>query len=421
MTSPAPLSQLIERRRPGHSLEAGFYTRDDVFRADMAAVFGRCWIYVAVEPDVPEPGDVVTVQVGDSSVLIVRDDDMQVRAFHNVCRHRGARLVSTPTATVGNLVCPYHSWTYGLDGRLLFADHMGEDFDRACRGLKPIHLRSVAGLLFVCLAEEAPADIELMAQAMTPYLAPHALPDAKIVKTVDIIEPGNWKLTMENNRECYHCSANHPELTVPLFAYGFGFSPKTLDEDERAEAARYEALVGASHSAWEANGAPSREIEHLADRVSGFRAERLPIDQAGESQTLSTRAASRKLLGTINDPKLGGLSFWTQPNGWNHFMADHIVTFSVIPIDANHTRLRTKWLVHKDAVEGQDYELQELTEVWEATNEQDSALVGLAHAGVRDPAYEPGPYSPFTEGFVEKFQQWYLARMSEALPELEAA
>ena len=102
-------------------------------------------------------------------------------------------------------------------------------------------------------------------------------------------------------------------------------------------------------------------------------------------------------------------------------MADHIVTFSVIPVDANHTRLRTKWLVHKDAVEGEDYDLQELTEVWEATNDQDSALVGLAHAGVRDPAYESGPYSPYTEGLVEKFQQWYLARMSEALPTLEAA
>ena len=170
---------------------------------------------------------------------------------------------------------------------------------------------------------------------------------------------------MENNRECYHCAANHPELTVPLFAYGFGFSPKTLDEAGRADAARYQALVTQSHDRWEAAGLPSREIEHMAGRATGFRTERLPMDQAGESQTLNTRAASKKPLGRINDLKLGGLSFWTQPNSWHHFMSDHVVTFCVIPLTAESTLLRTKWLVHKDAVEGEDYDLDNLTVVWD--------------------------------------------------------
>jgi Rieske 2Fe-2S family protein len=409
------LADLIARRRPGHSLEAGFHTRQDVFEADMALIFGRHWIQVGVEPDVPEPGDVAVVDIGRWSVLIVRDDEMQVRAYHNVCRHRGARLISTPKAEVGNIVCPYHAWTYGLDGRLLFAAHMGEDFDPACRGLKPVHLRSVAGLLFICLAEEPPADIEAMAQVMTPYLAPHDLPGAKVVKSEDLVEHGNWKLTMENNRECYHCAANHPELTVPLFAYGFGFAPAGLDEDEREQAGRYQALVEASHERWTAAGLPSREIEHLADRVTGFRAERLPIDRSGQSQTMDTTVACRRLLGRLEDPALGGLSYWTQPNSWHHFMSDHVVSFSVLPLGPEETLLRTRWLVRADAVEGVDYDLENLTRVWEATNRQDRDLVGIAQAGVRNPAYEPGPYSPHTEGFVEAFCRWYLSRLAAGL------
>ena len=415
-TSTEPsLAELIERRKPGYSLEQAFYTSPDVFKADLELIFGRHWINVGVEPDVPEPGDVMTVQIGDTPILIVRDDDMRVRAFHNVCRHRGSRLVDVDKGTVGNLVCRYHAWTYSLDGRLIFANHMGEDFDRSCRGLKPIALRSMAGLLFICLAEDAPADIAAMDEAMTPYLAPHEAANTKVAYTADLIENCNWKLTMENNRECYHCSGNHPELTIPLFAYGFGFSPQTLDADEAQQAERYAAMVVDCHDRWEAKGLPSREIEHLADRTTGFRTERLPIDQFGESQTFDTRVASRKLLGRINDPKSGGLSFWTQPNSWHHFMSDHIVTICAIPLEPEKTLVRTKWLVHKDAEEGRDYDVENLTGIWTATNRQDADLVELSQAGVRSPAYEPGPYSPYTEGLVEKFCTWYIGRLATGL------
>ncbi len=409
------IAELIARRKPGHSLEQAFYVSPAVFEADLALIFGRHWICIGVEPDVPEPGDVMTIDIGPTSVLIARGDDMLVRAFHNVCRHRGSRLVDEDKASVGNLVCCYHAWTYDLDGRLLFANHMGEDFDRSCLGLKPVALRSMAGLLFVCLAPNPPEDFAAMDAAMTPYLAPHDVPNTKVAHAEDLIENGNWKLTMENNRECYHCSGNHPELTIPLFAYGFGFSPKTMNAMELEQADRYAGMVAELHGRWEDGGLPSRELDHLADRVTGFRTERLPIDQYGESQTFDTRVASRKPLGRINDPRSGGLSFWTQPNSWHHFMSDHVVTICAIPLGPQKTLLRTKWLVHKDAVEGVDYDLENLIAVWSATNRQDAALVERSQAGVRSPAYEPGPYSPYTEGFVEKFCDWYLARLSAGL------
>jgi glycine betaine catabolism A len=414
-TIPTSLASLVARRRPGHSLEAPFYRSPEVFAADLDIIFGRHWIYVGVEPDVPEPGDTMVVDVGQSSVLVLRDDDMQVRAFHNLCRHRGARLVHEAKASVGNLVCRYHQWTYGLDGKLLFAPHMGGDFDGGCYGLKPVHLRSVAGLLFICLAAEPPADIDDMARAILPYVAPHDLPGCKIVKEIDLVEHGNWKLTMENNRECYHCAHSHPELTVPLFEYGFGFAPDQLDDAGREQVRRYDEVTRDLEARCDRLGLPSRVLEHLDDRVTGFRTQRLPIDQSGESHTMDTRVASRKLLGAFTETRLGGLHLWTQPNSWHHFMSDHIVTFSVIPLEPEKTLLRTKWLVHKDAVEGVDYDIANLTSVWIATNEQDGTLVGYAQSGIRSPAYEPGPYSPYTEGLVEKFCAWYVGRLAAHL------
>lgn len=278
-----------------------------------------------------------------------------------------------------------------------------------------MHLRSLEGLLFICLAEEAPSDFDEMAARLGPYIAPHNVRDTKVAFQKDIIEPGNWKLTMENNRECYHCGANHPELTVPLFAYGFGFAPEEMGEHDRAEAERYGCLLKTRHGEWEAEGLPSREIDELDTMVTAFRTERLPLDGEGESHTLDTKAACKKLLGDFTKPKLGGLSVWTQPNSWHHFLGDHIVTFSVLPLDAERSLLRTKWLVHKDAVEGVDYDLANLIGVWEATNDQDSELVGICQQGVASPAYEPGPYSPNTEMLVEKFCNWYVGRMAAHL------
>ena len=417
MVNPAPssegpsLEELLKRRRPGYSLEAPFYTSPEIFQADIEHIFKRHWLYVGVEPDIPEPGDCVTIDIGTNSVIIARDDDMSVRAYHNVCRHRGARLITEEKTSVGNIVCRYHHWTYNLSGDLVFAEHMGPSFDHKCHSLKPVHLRNVAGLLFICLADEPPADFDEMAKVMEGYIAPHQIANCKIAHQSDLIEPGNWKLTMENNRECYHCTGNHPELTIPLFAYSYGFAPEEMDDIQREQAARYDKLVADMTEEWESKGIPAREVDHLDDIVSGYRTQRMPLDGDGESQTMDTRVACKKLLGDLKEAKLGGLSFWTQPNSWHHFMSDHVVTFTAIPLDAGRTLVRTKWLVHKDAVEGVDYNVEDLTSVWRATNQQDSDLVGLCQLGATSVAYEPGPYSPNTETLVEKFINWYVGRM----------
>ncbi|SDQ75545.1 aromatic ring-hydroxylating dioxygenase subunit alpha [Pseudovibrio sp. Tun.PSC04-5.I4] len=412
MRSSFNIQELVDRRKKGRSLEAPFYSAPEFLDLDIDAIFRQLWVFVAVEPELPEPGDCVTVEIGGTSILLLRGDDMGIRAFHNVCRHRGARLIDERTTTIGNIVCRYHGWTYNEDGKLILAEHMGADFDKDCHGLKAIHLRSISGLIFICLAENPPEDIEEMTRVMEPYLALHDIANCKVAHTTDLIEEGNWKLTIENNRECYHCEGTHPQLTVPLSEFGFGFSPDEMDERRSEDVQNYLKVLERDHKRWEADGLPSAEMDRLSNTTS-FRAMRLPLMGEGESHTLDTKIASKKLLGAFTDAKLGGLSFWTHPNSWHHFMSDHIVTFSALPISPGRTLVRTTWLVHKDAIEGEHYNLENLKQVWTMTNQQDADLVRLAQIGCEDPAYEPGPYSQFTEPHLETFCDWYIARLQE--------
>jgi Rieske 2Fe-2S family protein len=404
------ISALLRARQKGYSLPAELYTRTDVFEAEIEVLFHRHWILVGLECDVPEPGDVCVVDIGRSSVAIVRDDDGVIRAFFNVCRHRGAKLLPPGPGVVGNLVCPYHQWTYALTGELIHAPHMGRDFDTSCNGLRPINLRSVGGLLYACLSDDPPSDIQELVEVIEPRLTPYDIRNAKVAFQTDLIEKGNWKLTLENNRECYHCSANHPELCVSFIDLDFGFDPDTLAPEDKIVAEEHGALYAAKTAEWERMGYPSKAIDHLAGYATNFRTQRLIIAGAGESQTPDARAACSKLLGTMTRKDLGDMHLWGH-NCWSHFMGDHAVTFMVIPLSAGETLVRTKWLVHQDAVEGVDYDLERLTSVWNATNAQDAHLVELAHAGTSSYGYKPGQYSRFTETQLDNFATWYVERM----------
>ena len=410
MLAPAPLdiAALVKNRRPNHTLAGPFYTSRDIFNIDIDVIFARHWIFVANEPEISEPGDYVRIDIGHHSVIITRNEELQVTAFHNVCRHRGARLVNGERGFVGNIVCPYHQWTYDLEGRLIHAEGMGKDFDPACYGLKKVHVRSVSGLIFICLAEVPPADFDDMAARMTPYLAPHNIAQLKVAKQIDLIENGNWKLTMENNRECYHCGG-HPELSETFFKI-YATRPEDVTEAERGDYEYYVKSTAEFETIWAREGLLHKAIEELDERPTGFRTERLALDKAGESYTLDTKVACKKLTGDYHTARLGTLHFHTQPNSWHHFLSDHAVTFSVIPLSADQTLVRTTWMVHKDAVEGVDYDVDNLTRVWLATNQQDCNFVEYAQRGVASPAYEPGPYSG-PEYQVNMFANWYIARL----------
>jgi Rieske 2Fe-2S family protein len=292
----------------------------------------------------------------------------------------------------------------------LNAPHLGQDFDKTCRALKPVHFVSVGGLIYVCLSDNPPADVARLIETMEPRLAPYDIGNAKVAHQCDVIERGNWKLTIENNRECYHCVANHPELCLSFIDLDFGYDPESLGAADRDRAHRHHARFAQATADWEAAGYPSAAVLPRVEADTNFRTQRLLMDGAGESQSPDTRAACRKLLGTIGDKTLGDVHLWGH-NTWNHFMGDHAVVATVIPLGPDETLVRTKWLVHKDAVEGVDYDVAHLTSVWTATTVQDAELVERAHAGVADPAYAPGPYSTFAEAELDSFAAWYVRQL----------
>ena len=408
---PGTWEHAVVNRRPGYSLEAPFYTDPEFYRKDLEAVFLRTWIFAASVAEVPEPGDFVTLDVGRASVIIIRDDDEEIRAHHNVCRHRGARLLMEGSGSVGNIVCGYHQWTYSPEGGLMHAGVQAPGFDRKEFSLRPVHVRVVAGLIFACLGAEAPGDIDEVAERISPYIGPHALERTKVAFQEDLIEHSNWKLVMENNRECYHCEAGHPELTCTFFpTYGYrveDIPPRLMPAHDRYLAAEQLLSVNADR-----NGLLTEAIEELSGRPTGFRIQREALDGAGESYTKDGAAASKKLLGEFDTPVLGRLSLHVQPNAWFHFLGDHVVTFALVPLDVDRTLVRTTWLVHEDAVEGEDYDIPHMTEVWHQTNAQDAVLCERAQLGVSSPAYVPGPYAPH-EYQVDEFIAWYLERLRD--------
>lgn len=407
------LLALLDSRRPGFALPGAFFTDEALYQAELDAIFARHWLFLASEPELPEAGDYRTYQIGPYPIFVLRQDDGSIAAFHNVCRHRGARILQQDTGVVGSrLVCPYHRWSYDTNGHVIGCGTSACDDATAMR-LAPVHVRRLSGLIFVCVAQTPPDDFEDMAARLLPYLQGHAVPTLKVARQHDLIEAGNWKLTIENNRECFHCGG-HPELLRSLFHFIGDFSVESLTEQERLTYARYEAARERAVASWARAGLPWERIELLHGRATAFRTERLVLEGAGESMTADAKAASKRLLGSFTEAALGTLHLHTQPNAWFHFLADHVITFSVLPLDRQRTLVRTTWLVHADAEEGKDYDLDNLTGVWQATNEQDASFVAETQRGVASPRYAPGPLSS-TEFMVDLFHRWYEERMRAAL------
>ncbi|GAB4183033.1 MAG: aromatic ring-hydroxylating dioxygenase subunit alpha [Thalassobaculales bacterium] len=402
MDGRAELLQQIRNRRPGYSLGQKFYADPGYYRLDLEAIHHREWLFAGHDCEIAEAGDYFTLTIGDYPVIVLRREDGSIGALHNTCRHRGSRLCATPKGRFGRrIVCPYHQWAYHHDGRLAAARQMMAEIDAGRHGLKPVHCESVGGYIFVCVAPVAP-DFAPVRAAIAPYLLPHRLDRARVAFESRIVEKGNWKLVWENNRECYHCRGSHPELCRSFPERPTVTNVDGTDEATRAHAARCEAA-----------GLPS------AFRLSAdgqYRTVRVPLEGEAVSLTMNGRAAvSRPLSDAVTEPAIGSMLLFHYPGTWNHVLGDHAISFRVLPLSPTETEVTTKWLVHRDAVEGRDYDLTTLTEVWLATNDQDRAIVEGNQAGILSPAYEPGPYSQIHEGGVMQFVDWYCATMERNL------
>jgi Rieske 2Fe-2S family protein len=393
------MAELLQSRRQNFSLPQALYNDASMFRLDIEEIFEKEWIFAGMTCEIPTRGSYITVEVGSNSVIVMRDNTGAVQGFHNVCRHRGSRLCSKAKGKVAKLVCPYHQWTYELDGRLLYAgNNMGHAFDPSDYSLKPVQVKTGGGFILICLAEDPPAVDDLLF-TLGEYLEPYDMENVKVAAESTLVEQANWKLVVENNRECYHCNGAHPELLNSLQEFDDTEDPRATPE--------YKALVARKQAEWSAQNIPW-QLRRFGQRS---RLTRTPLLEGTVAMTMDGKPACTKLMGRIQNPDMGSLRIFHLPNSWNHFMGDHAVVFRVLPLGPQHTVVTTKWLVHKDAVEGVDYDLAHMRRVWDATNDQDRRLVEENQLGINSKAYQPGPYSETYEYGVIDFLQWYSEQM----------
>jgi len=405
-TLPDPLTQarqacvdMLDERDHSFSLPQPFYCDDQVFAIDMQEIFGKEWLIAGMTCEIPKKGNFISLQIGSNPIIVVRGAEGSIHAFHNVCRHRGSRLCVTDKGKVAKLVCPYHQWTYELDGRLLFAGtEMGADFDMAQYSLKPVHVKTAGGYIFVSLADEPP-EIDEFLRTLEHYMEPYDMENTKVAVESRLMEQANWKLVIENNRECYHCNGSHPELLNTLLEWDDVTDPRASQA--------FKDQVAACTKRWDADNIPYAHASFgLRNRIV-----RMPLLEGTVSMTMDGKPGCNKLMGRITDPDLGSMRILHLPHSWNHCMGDHMIVFTVWPISAQETLVITKWLAHKDAVEGVDYDPERLREVWDATNVQDRRLAEENQRGINSTAYQPGPYSKTYEFGVINFLNWYSERM----------
>lgn len=402
----ATIDDISELYRSGYSLPQIAYVDDDVFAREIEHVFLDNWLFVAAAREVPV-GAHLTWSVGDESVVLSRTADQVLHAHHNVCRHRGSRLLADGRGTGRTIVCGYHSWTYGLDGSFRAASEMGDSFRERCGtevALRPVHVREVGGLIFVCFAETPPL-FDGARDAIDDQLAPHQVDQTDVVARYHYRLSANWKTLVENNRECYHCRPNHPEFCLSNFELG-------VNGDSRTNPV-YESELARQRADWRAQGLSDRQVSFPGG--SFYRVARLPLRDEFETESVSGKLVA-PLLGTLTRPHAGSVRVVTLPNSWSHVNADYVVTTRLTPVRVDVTDVDLTFLVRQGAREGVDYVTDELVNVWKATSEQDWELCERNFAGIRSRGYAPGPLSPVTEKSIEDFHRWWLRQLDVPFP-----
>jgi Rieske 2Fe-2S family protein len=401
------LTNLIASRTSGMSMPQAFYLDASIYQAELDAIWRRGWLMAGHSCEVPNPGDYLTLSVGADSLIVIRDDAGQVQAFHNLCRHRGTRLLENDAGHVGRIVCPYHQWTYTRDGRLASCRDMQDDLDRATLGLHACQAQELEGLIFISLCDHPP-DFAPAATMLAPMLRPQGLARAKVAKSIDYLINANWKIVWENNRECYHCDVNHPQYVKANF-----------DRHDDPNAETEQRLTSAVQRGDLALATQGLNITHQQTGIAEFpdpagriwySINRTPLAEGYVTESMDGRQVA-PLMGDYAAADVGTLRIRALPNFWNHSSCDHSVTTRLLPAGIDRTLARVTWLVDAQAAHGRDYELASLLPFWQLTSEQDWRLCEAVQLGVRSSRYGPGPLNQSQEYNVEAFIRWYLQQL----------
>lgn len=390
------IDQLLKDYQSGYSLPRSFYTSPDVYEKDLALYWGQNWIWVGHASQLPDNGSYFVSEFGNESVIVVRDTDGQIKAHLNVCRHRGSRVCLQQSGKAKSFVCPYHAWTYSLNGELRSGRLMEPEFDRHQHGLKPVNLINFQGMIFICLSD-TPPPLEKALEKIAPLTAPFRLDQLKIVQQASYPVPANWKLAIENYLECYHCAPSHKEYSK---------SHSLKDPDSMSE-----ELLEQLRQRSTASGLPVSIISETGESAGALCADtyyrRYPLYEGYDTGSKDGRGVSC-LLGELQSYDGGATDLMIGPLNSFLVYADHLVAYRFIPTSLQTTDIQTYWLVNENAHEGTDYHLKDLTWLWDVTTQDDERIIRHNQQGVNSFHYQPGPLSTMEWG-ISDFYTGYLS------------
>jgi phenylpropionate dioxygenase-like ring-hydroxylating dioxygenase large terminal subunit len=341
-------------------------------RLEVERIFRREWFAVGRAASLAGAGDYLHVDVAGERVLVVRGRDDALRGFHDVCRHRGSRLVLDPPPAgqdrpegatgrfKGSIRCPYHAWTYGLDGALRHAPFLTESdgLRRGDLGLHTVAVDTWGGFVFVNLSPDAGGPARSLGDAVAgtaDRTARYAMEELRVGARVTYDVAANWKVVVENYNECYHCGPVHPELCelVPAFKAGGGAG---LD--------------------WE-QGIPHRE--------------------GATTFTLTgttTRPPFPGLTGDERERHKGELIY---PNLMLSLSADHVAAFTLWPVAVDRTRIDCDFLFHPEAIDDPGFDPSDAAGFWDLVNRQDWRICEAVQDGMGSMAFSAGYYAPMED------------------------
>ena len=392
--------ELISKYQGSQSLPRQFYTSETVYKMDIQHYWNHSWIWVGHINQIPNVGDFFLFDYGYESVIIARDKNGSVNAFLNVCRHRGSRVCIEKSGNTRVFVCPYHAWTYELNGSLRAAREMEDNFNTAEYSLKKVNLRIFHGLIFICVADNPPNIDEGLLQ-LEPLVEPFEFENLKIVHSANYPVAANWKLALENYMECYHCAPAHLEYSRSHSLK----DPSSANIELKKFMLKKSMDVGLSGEELHINLLESNNVE------MDFYFSRYPLFQGYKTGSKSGEKLA-PLLGRLKDFD-GGTSD-IQIGILNNFLSysDHVIGYRFIPRSLQITDIEVIWMVREDAEEGQDYNLEDLTWLWHCTSKDDERIIALNQKGVNSNHYLPGPLSNMEWG-IKAFHAGYLKQLEE--------
>ena len=393
------IKELLNHHQEDWSLDQRFYKDESIFDLEKNHIFYDSWIFIGHESQIPNKGDYFVYKLLDEEIIVLRNKENEVKAFFNVCRHRGSRICLEESGNTSRFSCPYHSWTYNLDGKLLAAKSLREGIDKSTLGLHPCNIASVSGMLLINLSDNPQSLANLQSDLKEPFEM-FGFEDLKVAAHKNYPIASNWKLAVENYQECYHCAPAHPE-------YSLSHSLKIEDEPgfDEAQEKMMENLESCGLREFEVN----KDFSNKDPNQEQYAYSRYALFDGYMTGSKDGKPLA-PLLGDIKEFNQGCSDFNIGPVSYFLAYCDHIVGYIFTPVSQDQCQCDIYWLVNKDAEEGKDYEKDKLMWLWDVTTYADETIIVNNQKGVNSIKYKSGPYTD-KEQSTRRFIKWYLSEL----------